>query len=70
MMKGRGKSDRSAVPGKPPNAREPAAEAVEGRGRAKGNSPERNALRTQSRRGTPSALERVRQGARRDSVVS
>jgi RNA-directed DNA polymerase len=39
---------------------------VEGRGRAKGNSPERNALRTPSRGGAPSALERVRQAARRD----
>jgi group II intron reverse transcriptase/maturase len=33
---------------------------------AKGNSPERNALRTQSRGGAPSALERVRQAARKD----
>src|SRR5206468_2315566 len=39
MMHGRGKSDSSVVPGKPPNrAEEPAAEAVEGRGLAKGNS--------------------------------
>jgi RNA-directed DNA polymerase len=66
MMNGRGKSDRPAVPEKPPNVKEPAAEAVEGRGRAKGNSPERNALRTPSRGGAPSALERVRQAARRD----
>ena len=66
MMNRRGKSDRSAVPGKPPNAGEPAAEAGEGRGRAKENSPERNALRTQSRGGAPSALERVRQVAKRD----
>jgi len=67
MMTGRGKSDSSIVPGKPPNnAEEPAAEVVEGRGLAKGNSPERNARRTQSRESTPSALERVRQAARRD----
>ena len=39
---------------------------MEGRGRAKGNSPERNAPRTQGRDGAPSALERVRQAARRD----
>ena len=39
----------------------PAAEAREGRERAKGNSPERNALRTQGRESTPSALERLRQ---------
>ena len=67
MMDGRGKSDSLVVPGKPPNnAEEPAAEVVEGRGLAKGNSPERNARRTQSRESTPSALERVRQAARRD----
>lgn len=62
-----GKSDRSIVPVKPPNkVQESAAEVVEGRGRTKGNLPERNALRTQSRVGAPSALERVRQVARRD----
>ena len=50
MMNGRGKSDSPVVPEKPPNkAEEPAAEAVEGRGLAKGNSLERNALRTQGR---------------------
>src|SRR6058998_3295746 len=68
MMDERGQSDRSVVPGKPPNkAEEPAAEAAEGRERAKGNSPERNALRTPNRVGAPSALERVRQAAERDS---
>jgi len=67
MRNGRGKSDSSIVPAKPPNkAEEPAAEAVEGRELAKGNSPERNVLRTQSREGAPSALERVRQMARRE----
>src|SRR5438093_12445636 len=67
MMNGRGKSDSSVLPQKPPNnVGQPAAEVVEGRGLAKGNSPERNALRTQSRDGAPSALERVRQAARRD----
>jgi len=66
-MDGRGKSDGSVVPGKPPNnAGQPAAEAVEGRGPAKGNSPGRNVLRTQSREGTPSALERVRQAAEKE----
>ena len=66
-MDGRGKSDGSVVPGKPPNnAGQPAAEAVEGRGPAKGNSPERNVLRTQSREGAPSALERVRQAAEKE----
>src|SRR5437879_7929791 len=67
MMDGRGKSDSLVAPVKPPdNAEEPAAEVVEGRVLAKGNSPERNARRTQSRESTLSALERVRQAARRD----
>lgn len=67
MMDDRGKSDRPVVPGKLPNKAEgKAAEAVEGRGLAKGNLPESNALRTQSRGGAPSALERVRRAARRD----
>jgi group II intron reverse transcriptase/maturase len=39
---------------------------MEGRGRTKGNTPERNALRTQGRAGVPSALERVRQVAKRN----
>jgi RNA-directed DNA polymerase len=67
MMDDRGKSDRPVVPEKPPNKAEgTAAEAAEGRGLAKGNLPESNALRTQSRGGAPSALERVRRAARRD----
>jgi RNA-directed DNA polymerase len=67
MMDGRGKSDRPIVPGNlPNNAEGPAAEAAEGRGRTKGNSPERTALRTLGREGAPSALERVRQAARKD----
>ena len=67
MTNGRGKSDSSIVPAKPPNkAEEPAAEAVEGRELAKGNSPKRNVLRTQSRESAPSALERVRQAARKE----
>lgn len=62
-----GKSDRLVVPEKPPNkAERTAAERVEGSGRAKGNSQERNALRTQGRAGAPSALERVRKAARED----
>ena len=66
MMNGRGKSDRPIQPTKPPNQAEgPAAEAVEGRGLAEGNSLERNALRTQRRGSAISALERVRQAARR-----
>jgi len=66
-MNGQGKSDSLVVPGKPPNnAAEPAAEVVEGRGLAKGKPPEQNAPRTQGRSGAPSALERIRQAARRD----
>jgi group II intron reverse transcriptase/maturase len=67
MTDGRGKSDSSVVPGKPPNeAARAAEEAVEGRGLAKGNPLERNAPRTQSRAGAPSALERIRQAAEKD----
>jgi len=67
MMNDPGKSDRFVVPTKSPNkALERAAEVMEGRGRTKGNTLERNALRTQSRGGAPSALERVRQLASRD----
>jgi group II intron reverse transcriptase/maturase len=66
-MNERGKSDSPVVPVKPPNkAKDLAAEAVEGRGLAKGNSHERNALRTQRRGGAQSALARVRQAARKD----
>lgn len=67
MRNAGGKSDRSEVPEKSPNnADGTAAEAMEGRGRTKGNSQERNVLRTQSRAGAPRALERVRQVARED----
>src|SRR6185436_6382477 len=67
MMDERGQSDRSVVPGKPPNTAEgPAAEAGEGRGRAKGNSGEGDALRTPGRAGARSALDRVRQAAEGD----
>lgn len=66
-MDGRGKSDRPIVPGKPPNKAEaPAAEAVEGRGRAKGNLREQNTPRTQGRAGVPSALERIREATQKD----
>jgi hypothetical protein len=55
------------TPGKPPNKAEGlAAEAGEGRGRAKGNSGEGNALRTPGRVGALSALDRGRQAAERD----
>src|SRR5437867_2910884 len=67
MMNDQGKSDRSVVPEKPPNkADSHAAEAVEGRDRAKGNSPKRDKPWTLSQSGLPSALERVGQAARQD----
>lgn len=67
MMHGHGKSDRPIVPAKPPNEAGPEAkEAVEGRGLAKGKTPERNMSRTQGRKSMSSALERIRQAARRD----
>jgi len=70
MMNGHGKSDRPVVPVKPSNnAGRPAAEGVEGRGLAKGNPPRQNALRTPSRDGAPSALERIRQAARADKKM-
>jgi len=67
MTNGRGKSDSPIVPVKRPNkTEEPVAEVVEGRGLTKGNPPECNALRTQSRIGMSSALERIRVAARKD----
>jgi len=70
-MNDRGKSDSPIVPGKRSNeAAGPAPDAeetVEGRGLAKGNSLEQNTSRTQSRtKDVPSALERVREAAKRD----
>jgi RNA-directed DNA polymerase len=66
-MYDQGKSDRPVVPTKPPNnAGQPAAEVVEGRGLAKGNTDEQNAPRTQSRTSAPSALDRVREAATRN----
>ena len=67
MMDGRGKSDSPIVSENlPNNAAEPAAEAGERRGLAKGNSPKHSTPRTQRRAGVPPALERVRQAARKD----
>ena len=61
------KSDSPIVPLKAPNhAGQPVAEEPEERGLAKGNLLQQNVPRTQSRPGTPSALERVRLAAARD----
>jgi RNA-directed DNA polymerase len=69
MMYDRGKSDSSVVPRKlPNNAGRPAAEAVEGSGLAKGNSPEGRDGRTQRRTQPSDGLERVRQVARREKT--
>ncbi|NWF91183.1 MAG: group II intron reverse transcriptase/maturase [Ignavibacteriaceae bacterium] len=65
-----GSSDGPKVPGKPPNeAGRPAEEVVEGRGPAEGNPRQQNASRTQRRADALSALERVRQQARRDGKM-
>jgi hypothetical protein len=68
MMHDSGRSDRPVVPTKPSNNADPsAAERVEGRGLAKGNTDEQNAPRTQRRTvGAPNALDRVRQRASKD----
>ena len=66
-MHDEGKSDSPVVPTKSPNkVGQPTAEAVEGRGLAKGNASEQNAPRTQCRTCVPSALDRVRQAAKRN----
>ena len=70
MTNGPGKSDSPAVPVKSPNkAGQSAAEGMEGRGLAKGNLPQQNASRTPSREDALSALERVRQAARKDKKL-
>lgn len=70
MMNGHGKSDSPVVPGNSPNKgggqRPPPAEGREGRGLAKGNSPEQTTLRTQGRLRVQQALGRVRQAAQKD----
>ena len=70
MTNGHGKSDSPVVPEKSPNnVGQPAAEGMEGRGLAKANLPQQNASRTPSRGDAPSALERVRQAARKDKKL-
>ena len=70
MTNGPGKSYSPTVPGKTPNkAGPPAAEGMEGKGLAKGNLLQQNASRTPSRNDAPSALERVRQAAKKDKQL-
>ena len=70
MMNGPGKSDSPKVPAKSPNkVGQPVAEGMEGNGLAKGNPPQQNASRTPSRKDAPSALERVRQAAKKDKQL-
>src|SRR6267142_6462376 len=70
MTNGLGKSDSPVVPEKSPNNDgEPVAEGREGGGLAKGTLPQQNASRTPSREDASSALERVRQAARKDKKL-
>lgn len=67
MMDAHGKSDRPVVPTNLPNTTgTPAVEVREGRGRAKGNSPDSHDGRTQGRTHPSDGLERVRETAKRD----
>ena len=66
-MHGRGKSDNPIVPAKPPNkAGRLAAEVVEGRGLAEGNTASSARAGRSAGQRVPSGLERVREVARRD----
>jgi RNA-directed DNA polymerase len=71
MMNGQGKSDRRVVPAKSPNKAGPptAAEGMEGRLLAEGNSAQQNICRIQGRERMQSALGRVRQRAVRDKKL-
>ncbi len=66
-MNEHGKSDRPAVPAKPPNnAGQPGAEAVEERGLVEGNTDNPTRPGRSAGLGVPSGLDRVREVARRD----
>jgi RNA-directed DNA polymerase len=66
MMNEHGKSDNPIVPEKLSNKADMAAEAMEGRGLAKGNRSEQNRLRTQGRASVQSALGRIRQATQKE----
>src|ERR1700728_72784 len=64
-MNGRGKSDSPVVPTKPPNnTGQPAAEVVEERGLAKGNTDDPTRPGRSAGSGVSSGLDRVREVAR------
>jgi RNA-directed DNA polymerase len=70
MMNGLGKSDRPTVLEESlNNAGQPAAEGMEGTDLAKGNLPQQNASRIQSRSNVLSALGRARQAAAKDKKL-
>jgi hypothetical protein len=70
MMHGRWKSDPLIVPVKPPNkAAFSAAEAVEGRGGAKGNAVLSSTHQTQSWASVSQATDRIRCAARRGKTI-
>jgi RNA-directed DNA polymerase len=69
-MNDRGKSDGPVVPAKPSNkSGRPGAEAVEGRGPAKGNTASESRAGRSAGQGVSSDLDRVRQVARKDKDV-
>src|SRR5512143_493824 len=66
MMHERGKSASAIVAGKPTNkAGQLAAEPVERRAETEGNADQQNARRAQDRESVSTALDRIRQAARR-----
>ena len=70
MTYGQRKSDSPIVPAKSPNNAAPAAaEAMEGRGGAKGNGVRGSTCQTQSWESVSPALDRIRETARRDKRV-
>ena len=67
-MNERGKSDSPVVPAKPSNnAADAVAEVVEGRGLAEGNAASKTRPGRRAGQDVSSALDRVRQAARRDN---
>ena len=70
MMDERRKSDKPVLPMKSSNkAGPPAAERMEGRGLTEGKPQQQNASRTPSRSDAPSALQRIRQAAKKDKEM-